>query len=310
MSKFRQELKEHLAIRLALGFTIRSHGSTLRDFVGFLENRQAQWITSELAVSWARKPADADPNWWAYRLSLARQFACHMKTKDPRTEIPQAAALPFRLRRPAPYIYSQEEIAGLIQAARALPSHNGLRAWTYSTLFGLVSVCGLRISEALKLNRQDMDGQRDVLAIRESKYRKTRLVPLHSTTSNALRAYARQRDQRFQTPRSESFFVTVFGRRPTYGIVNMTFGLISRQIGLREPKARRGPRIHDLRHTFAVRSLIDLYRRGGDLEQGVHALSVYLGHTGPSSTYWYLTAVPELMHWACRRLEGKGGKPL
>jgi len=306
MSKLRRYLKEFLALRQALGFTIRTHDSTLRDFVTFLENQKAAWITSRLAVSWAKRPAHADPNWWAYRLYLARQFARYAMTKDPRTEIPSAELLPYRQRRPAPYIYSEHEIARLVETAKNLPSHNGLRAWTYSTLFGLLWVTGLRISEALSLGRNDVDLHNDILTIRQSKYQKTRLVPIHSSTSKVLRAYARRRDHVFRPRRSESFFVTVFGKRPTHGVVNITFIQLSRQTGLRGPKARTGPRIHDMRHTFAVRTLIELYRNGRDVERGVHALSVYMGHAGPSSTYWYLSAVPQLMQLVCRQLERKG----
>lgn len=307
MNKLRGYLREFLALRQALGFTTRTHDATLADFVCFLEDQKALWITNRLAVTWAKKPIDADPNWWAYRLYVARLFARYTITKDPRTEVPSADLLPFRHRRPRPYIYAEHEIAQLIAAAGNLPSHNGLRALTYSTLFGLLSVTGLRISEALNLDRNDVDLRNDVLLIRQSKYQKTRLVPIHSSTSQALCAYARRRDEIFRTRRSESFFVTVSGNRPTHGVVNATFIQLSRQTGLRNPASRTGPRIHDMRHTFAVRALIDLYRTHRDVEQGIHALSVYLGHTGPSSTYWYLSAVPQLMQLACRRIEGKGG---
>lgn len=176
-------------------------------------------------------------------------------------------------------------------------------------MFGLLSVTGLRISEALNLDRNDVDLQNNVLIIRQSKYEKSRLVPIHPSTSKALWVYAHRRDQVFRTRRSESFFVTVFGKRPTHGVVNATFIQLSRQTGLRGSTSRTGPRIHDMRHTFAVRTLMELYRSRGDVERGIHALSVYLGHTGPLSTYWYLSAVPQLMQLACRRIEGKGGIP-
>lgn len=300
-------LRDFLALRQALGFTIRTHDSTLRDFVSFLDDRKALWITSRLAVTWAKKPIHADSNWWAYRLYVARQFARYAITKDVRTEIPSADLLPFRHRRPCPYLYTKHELTQLIAAAGDLPSHNGLRALTYSTLFGLLSVTGLRISEALNLDCSDVDLGNDVLLIRRSKYEKTRLVPIHHSTSKALCTYACRRDEVFRTRRSESFFVTVFGHRPTHGVVNATFIELSRQTGLRGPASRTGPRIHDMRHTFAVQTLMELYRSERDIERGVHTLSVYLGHAGPSSTYWYLSAIPELMQLACRRIERKGG---
>lgn len=306
MSKLHGYLREFLALRQELGFTIRTHDSTLSDFVSFLDSQKASWITSQLAVASARKPVHADPNWWAYRLYVARLFARYAITKDPRTEIPCADLLPFHRRRSHPHIYANHEIAQLIAAAGKLPSHNGLRGLTYATLFGLLSVTGLRISEALDLDRDDVDLRNDLLTVRQSKYEKTRLVPVHSSVSKALCVYARRRDQVFWKRRSESFFVTVFGKWPTHGVVNATFIQLSREIGLRGTTERSGPRIHDMRHTFAIRTLMELYRIGGDVERGIHTLSVYLGHTGPSSTYWYLSAVPQLMQLACRRIEGKG----
>lgn len=308
MSKLRGYLTGFLSLRQALGFTTRTHDSTLRDFVGDLDAQKAAFITSRLAVAWASKPVCANPNWWAYRLYVARQFARYVATEDPRTEIPSADLLPFRHRRPRPYIYTEQEIAQLIEAADNLPSHNGLRALTYSTLFGLLSVTGLRISEALRLDRCDVDLRNDLLIIRQSKYHKARVLPVHPSTSKALSIYVRRRDQVFWPCRSESFFVTVFGKRPTYGVVNATFTELSRQTGLRGPTARTGPRIHDMRHTFAVRTMCKLYGNGRDIERGVYTLSVYLGHAGPSSTYWYLSAVPQLMQLACRRIDGKGRK--
>lgn len=285
MKRLKDHLADYLALREALGFKIRTHGSLLRGLVAFLAARHADSIATSLVLAWATAPAEADPKWWAYRLRVAHHFARYVRGQDPRTEIPPLDLLPYSHRRPQPYIYSDEELRRLVGAARQLPSHNGLRAWTYPTLFGLLPVSGLRISEALGLDVGDVDLAGGLLVVRNAKYGKSRLVPMHPTTAAALREYAGHRDAVFPAARSPAFFVTVFGRRPTTAVVSLTLRQLCCRIGIRDPGARKGPRVHDFRHTFAVRALVELYRRGTELERGVHALSVLMGHAGPASTY-------------------------
>jgi integrase len=216
--------------------------------------------------------------------------------------------LPHRYGRTPPYIYTDGEIRRLIAVARQLPSATGLRAATYATLLGLLAVTGLRISEALALNRADVNWSEAVLTIRRTKFGKSRLVPVHPSTQRALRRYTRLRDRVYPTPPTESVFVSERGARLTQWTVRYTFNRLSRRIGLRGPADRRGPRLHDLRHRLAVDTLLRWYRAGVDVERHLPALSTYLGHGHVADTYWYLSAVPELLRLAAARLEARGGR--
>lgn len=307
MNQLQNYLDEYLSLRQALGFKLRTYSSCLKDFVRFAKATNTTSITTELALTWAMKPAAADPQWWSYRLRLVHHFARFVHGRDPATQMPPLDLLPYSQCRKSPHIYSEDQITRILAAAEALPSHNGLRGFTYSTLFTLLWVSGLRICEALALNRDDVDPVNDLLTITNTKYDKSRVVPVHPSTSQALQRYARRRDTIFSRPKVPAFFLAVFGTRPTVAVADMTFRQICCQIGIRNPCQRKGPRIHDIWHTFAVRTLIDLYRNDHDIDQGLHALAVYMGHVGPSSTYWYLSAVPELMELVRDRLDRKGG---
>jgi integrase len=280
----------------------------LPQFAAFLEQEGASSITRELALRWATHPANAHPAHWATRLSTVRRFAQFWSASDPRTEVPPLGLLPYRYRRTPPYIYTAGEIRRLIDAAKQLPSPTGLRPATYATLFGLLAVTGLRISEALALNRADVDGAEAVLIIRRTKFGKSRLVPVHPSTQRALRRYTRGRDRVHPTPTTESFFVSERGARLTQWTVRYTFNRLSRRIGLRGPADRRGPRLHDFRHRLAVDTLLRWYRAGVDVERHLPELSTYLGHGHIADTYWYLSAVPELLRLAAARLEARGGR--
>lgn len=304
MSELQKYLEEYLALRQALGYKLRTHRSSLKDFVNFASASHAKSITTELALAWAMKPGTADPKWWAYRLRMVHHFALFVRGRDHDSEVPPLKLLPYSQQRPKPYIYSDEEILRLIEAAKALPCRKGIRGMTYFTLFALLWVTGLRISEALDLDRGDVDFNRGMLTIRGSKFDKSRLVPVHASTGKALEHYAYCRDQVFLKPKSPSFFLTTIGTRPTRAIVHLTFKQICFKIGIRSSNSGKGPRIHDMRHSFAVKSLIDIYKANHNIEQRVYALSVYLGHIGPSSTYWYFSAVPELLELAIERKRG------
>jgi integrase/recombinase XerD len=307
MSGLERALDEYLALRRALGFELRRTEWALRRFVDFAEREGAHRVTTDLALRWATLPAHVQESERSVRLGTVRRFAEYLRTTDPRTEVPPVDLLPSKVRRPQPYIYSDDEILRLIRAARALPSPTGLRAWTYATLLGLLAVTGLRHSEALALDRGDVDLDAGVLTVRRGKCRKARLVPVHTTTCEQLERYARRRDRVHRTPRSDAFLVSERGLRLVQATVQHTFVVLSRQIGLRAPARSHGhgPRIHDLRHRLAVTTLMRWYQAGVVVDAKLPVLATYLGHTKVSDTYWYLSAVPELMHLAMARFDRK-----
>ena len=307
MSELRQALDDYIAVRRALGFHLRLPARSLRNFVAFVEANKATYITTELAVRWATQPRDAQPATWAWRLGMVRRFASWRRVTDPRTEVPPEGLLPYRYYRSPPYIYSDDEIERLIRAASKLPSANGLRAHSYSTLFGLLSVTGMRVNEALNLDREDVDLEQGILAIRRTKFGKSRLVPVHVSTRDELKHYAKLRAHVFPRPATPAFFLSERGTRITEWSARYTFAKISQQIGLRAPAKGhgRGPRIHDMRHRFAAKTLIRWYRAGVDVERELPKLATYLGHVHVNETYWYLEAVPELLQLATKRLVEK-----
>jgi len=302
MSDLQTALQEYLALRRALGFKLRLAGGLLHRFVQFAEKKGATCITTELALQWATEP-QCDPSQWANRLGMVRRFAQYRSATDPRTQIPHQGLLPHRYRRKPPYIYRDDEVARLIQAAQRLPSPLGLRAATYSTLLGLLSVTGMRISEPIHLDCVDVDLVEGILTVRQTKFGKSRLVPVHPSTQKVLRYYAGLRDRIFPRPTTPSFFVSERGTRLTDCTVRWTFVRLSHQIGLRGPSDRRGPRIHDLRHAWVIRTLRRCYRAGEDVERRLPAIATYIGHGHVADTYWYLSATPDLLKRAAARLD-------
>ena len=310
MSTLRNAVREYLELRRGLGFKLREAGKGLLEFVTFLEQRRAGYITHALALAWAQQPGNVQPAEWARRLSFVRGFARHRSATDPRTEIPPAGVLPYRPQRARPYLYSAEEIRALLRAARMLPGHGGLRPWAYHCLFGLLSVSGLRLGEARNLELQDVDLRAAVLTIRGAKFGKSRLVPLHASTRHVLADYLARRRRVWGTRAVSSYvFVSTRGNQLDGGEIHRTFYALSRQIGLRGPSDRHGPRLHDLRHRFAVMTLLRWYRGGEDAERRLPILSAYLGHVHVRDTFWYLSAWPELMHEAMSRLERRWEGP-
>jgi integrase/recombinase XerD len=304
MNTLRQAAEEYLTMRRSLGYKLQAAGKSLLAFVTFMEQRRASYITQSLALAWAKQPSDVLPSEWARRLSCVRSFARHRSATDPRTQIPPAGLLPYRPKRAQPYMYSDEEIKELLRAALKLPAKHGLRPWTYHCLFGLLSVTGLRVSEAQNLELQDVDVRASVLTIRGAKFGKSRLVPLHPSTRKVLVHYMARREQVWANrPVSSYLFVSGWGNRLDGGDIRRTFYTVSRQIGLRGPSDCHGPRLHDLRHGFASKTLLRWYRAGEDAERRLPILSAYLGHVHWSDTFWYLSALPELMHEAMSRLE-------
>lgn len=304
MTTLRSAVHEYLALRRGLGFKLHDAGTALLKFVAFMDQHRASYITSRLALAWAQQSRTVQPTEWARRLSVVRGFARHCSATDPRTEIPPDGVLPYRPRRARPYLYSDEEIRKLLRAALTQPARDGLRPWTYHGLFGLLSVSGLRLGEARNLQLQDVDLGAAVLTIRGAKFGKSRLVPLHRSTRSILANYLARRHRCWATrPVSSYVFVSSRGNRLDVGTIHRMFYVVSRQIGLRGPSDSHGPRLHDLRHRFAVKALLRWYRAGEDAERHLPVLSAYLGHVHVSDTYWYLSAWPELMHEAMRRLE-------
>jgi integrase/recombinase XerD len=306
MSGLRQSLDDYLTVRRSLGYKLVDTGRVLRSFVAFADQSGAGSITSDLAVRWATQPVKTSSIWLVHRLSIVRGFASYLQTIDAATEIPPAGLLSAAGYRPAPpYLYSDADIAALMAAARQLPSP--LRAVTFETLIGLLAVTGIRIGEAMRLDRDDVDCTAGLLRVRSSKFGRSREVLCHDSTIEALRAYSGQRDQLCPPPRSPSFFVTSCGSRLIHSTVYPTFHTLVDQVGLQQESTPRRPRIHDLRHAFAVRTLLGWYRDGGDVQARLPLLSTYLGHINPASTYWYLSAAPELMALAAQRLELAAG---
>ena len=304
MTTLREAVQEYLTLRRSLGFKLHDAGKGLIKFVTFLEQRHASYITSQLALTWAQQPSTVQPAEWARRLSVVRAFARHRRATDPRTEIPPEGLLPYRPKRARPYLYSAGEIGALLRAALTLPGRGGLRPWTYHCFFGLLSVSGLRLGEARNLELQDVDLQAAVPTIRGAKFGKSRLVPLHASTRHVLTDYLTRRQRLWAgRPVSSYVFVSNRGNQLDGGEIRRTFYALSRQIGLRGPSDRHGPRLHDLRHRFAVMTLLRWYRSGQDAERRLPILSAYLGHVHVSDTFWYLSAWPELMQEAMSRLE-------
>lgn len=300
MSTLRDALADYLRIRRQLGFEMPQDGRLLEGFVEFLDRAGAERVTTVLALQWARLPVQAQPHRWRQRLSVVRGFARHLATIDPASEVPSKDLLPGHRPRIAPYIYTDQEIAALITAAGVLRPR--LRAARHQTLIGLLAVTGIRPGEALALDRHDVDPRHGVLQVRAGKQKKRREVPLHESTISALGDYARRRDARFPESPTPAFFVSARGRRMAREELNRTFTTLIRQVGLDGRGTRGRPRPHDLRHTFAVRTLLDWHAAGEDIDRRMPLLSTYLGHVDPASTYWYLEAVPELLELVSRRL--------
>jgi integrase/recombinase XerD len=304
MSRLEQALKDYLRIRRTLGFQLRLPASLLENFVAFLRAAGASYITTELALRWATQPTPAQPATWAARLGMVRRFAIWLRTIEPRTEIPPAGLLQHRYRRKTPHIYSEAEIGRLLCHTQRLRSRKGLRAHTFTTLFALLVVTGMRVNEALGLDRSDVDLTLGILYIRRTKFGKSRHVPIHVSTVDALKKYVEVRDRLFAAPLIPAFFISEDGRRITDWKARYTFAKLSQQLGLRASVKGHGcgPRLHDMRHRFAARTMVRWYRAGLDVERELPRLATYLGHVHVNHTYWYLEAVPELLQLATDRL--------
>jgi integrase/recombinase XerD len=304
MRQLKKAVKDYLNMRRALGYKLKDMAGSLSEFVAFYEGQGAEHITIPLALQWAQsKPAR--PAEWARRLTCVRCFARYWSATDPKTQIPPWGLLPHRPSRARPYLYTDEEIRQLLEAALQM---RGLLGLTYYCLMGLLAVSGLRMGEVLNLKTKDVNLDQGLLTIVGAKFGKTRLVPIHTSTQKVLAKYVRQRDRALGEGLSY-FFVSRRGNRLDGGQVRRTFYRLSRTVGLRGLTASHGPRLHDFRHRFAAQTLLNWYRAGQDVERRLPVLSTYLGHGHVSDTYWYLTICPELMGVVVKRLEKYWAQP-
>ena len=303
-SRFVALAEQYLALRRSLGFALVTQGRLLLDFARFADQfAGSEAITVDLAVRWAGSSKRRCPSNAARRLTIVRGFAKYCAGFEPATQIPPLRLFGPRARRSPPHIYSDAEMADLLGAAAQLHPRDGLRPHTYVTLFSLLASTGLRVSEARRLSCRDVDLERGLLTVRESKFRKSRLVPLHPSAIEPLQSYAARRDRCRTARRSDCFFLTDSAPHLTLNAVETEFWRMRKVLGWTAKGRTRLPRIHDIRHTFATVRLLRWHEQGADIERRLSALATYLGHVQVTQTYWYLTAVPELMALTARRFE-------
>jgi integrase/recombinase XerD len=300
MTPLREAADSYVTLRRRMGFKFEEAAELLADFVHYQEEDGAAVVTTAAALSWAQSSGQSR-NWWAKRLSIVRGLATYLASSEPGHQIPPPGLIPARSHRAMPYLYSEQDIVRLMQSARALPAE--WWALTVETAIGLLAVTGMRVGEVVRLDLRDIDWEQTVVTVRSSKFGKTRLVPLHSTTVTALRRYETLRRRRDLPSETTALFISTRGERLRYDSLHRTFHRLVRQLGLRTAVAGRCPRIHDLRHTFAVTTMLGWYRDGVDVAVRLHLLSAYLGHADPVATYWYLSAAPELLALVAQRLE-------
>jgi integrase len=316
MTPLHRAVDDYLALRRQLGVTLHEAGRVLTAFAGYAAQAHAEYVTTALVLRWAAQQTHVSSPTINGRFQMIRRFAEWRQLTDARTEVPPADLLPGRYRRRPPRLYCEDDISRLLNAARQLLSAKGLRGRTYETLFGLLAVTGLRSSEVVALDDGDLDHRQATLLVRRTKFGKSRVVPLHASTMEALATYQAIRDRIARQRLDDALFVSEHGVRITQNAAEYTFARVSAQIGVR-PRFRahrlgRGyPRLHDLRHRFAIRTLVNGYRGGRPVDPLLPVLATYLGHVHVHDTYWYLEAVPELLQLATERLTdaGKTGVP-
>jgi integrase/recombinase XerD len=309
VTSLRSSLKRYLAMRRALGFKLQRHEAHLMGFVAYMEKHHARRITGKKIVDWVRENRSVEPSYQGVRFGAVRGFAIYHSAVDPRTDVPPSDLMPRTRGGNRFYLYSDAEIRRLLaETLKPRVGATSICRWVRYTLYGLLSVTGLRIGEALRLNVTDVDMDRGILHIRDSKFRKSRLVPIHASTRTALRNYLRRRDEYFHGRDIAPLFVSRHGTRLSHNDAWKSLVRLSKKIGLRGPTDRRGPRLHDFRHLAATQVLLRCYRSGADPERRLPSLSTYLGHSDLRHTYWYLHQHPALMKGAVRRLE-RGWRP-
>jgi integrase len=307
MSALRGALADYLDVRWALGAKLDRAEKLLGQFVSYLEARHAEVITVEHALAWATLPQRS--GWWhAMRLSAVRRFAVYLHNLDERTQVPPPGLIAHTKHRATPYLYSDAEIYALVQAATRLPSR--VCAATYPVLIGLLAATGMRFGEAIALDVGDFDSHGGILTVRDGKFGKSRLLPLHPSTTAALRAYLQQRSRLLHDRHlvdSGALLISNAGTRLDHSRAQRTWRKLRTVVGLTPRSGNCRPRIHDLRHSFAVSTLLDWYRHGHDVPALLPRLSTYLGHADPKHTFWYMSAAPELLALAGQRLDAHLG---
>lgn len=301
MSGLERQLAEYLRIRRALGFKLERAGKLLEQYLAFLEQTGQDRVTVANALEWVRLPAHGSASWWTMRLSAVRGFATYLHALDERHEVPPADLLARRPQRAIPYPYTDKDVLALMAATDHLKG--AVRRATYRTLIGLLAVSGMRVGEAISLDRTDLDAAHGLLEIRQAKFGKSRQLPLDPTTVTALRGYLQVRDRHRHASVSRALLISKAGTRLIYCNVHTVFRQLRADAALKSRSAACRPRIHDLRHRFALQTLVDFYRDGKPVEPRLPLLSTYLGHTNPRDTFWYLQAAPELLAIAAARLE-------
>lgn len=304
MNELRTGLADYLVLRRSLGYKLARAGAVLEDFVDFAEAGGSTHVHTEEALSWALRAPNAESRWRADRLAMVRGLARYLHAIDGDHEVPPTGLIPGRRRQPAPFLYSDEQVVDLMTASRRLRSP--VQAATLEAVVGLLWATGLRVAEALRLDDSDLDEGEHALHVRESKGGRSRIVPVDESVTAALRRYQRVRDEAFALPRCSSFFVSTVGRRWLRGNLGDAFQKVVSTVDLGTTPAGRAPRLGDLRHSFAVSTLLAWHRDGRDVNALLAVLSTYLGHVSPSSTYWYLSASPELLAAAAQRLGDLG----
>jgi integrase len=307
MKTIADHVEDYLKLRRSLGFKLRVNGYILRNFAKYCGEHGASHITTNLALQWAVMPDDIKPPQRAVRLGMVRVFARYLAAVDPRTEIPPKGLLTAKRARSVIGFYRDDQVAALVTAAVTVCKTDSFKGLTCSTLFGLLAVTGMRVGEAIALKCSDVDLDQGLLSLSVTKCDRKRLVPLHPTAVRELTRYLNVRAELHSPSAAASFFVTSSGAPLPYSTVNHWFLTLARRIGLRGVAPAPGIRLHDLRHHFAIRTLLDWYQE--DTDVGVHLpdLATYLGHCHVSDTYWYLSAVPELLQLASRRWKGSEG---
>ena len=310
MTPLSERLDQYVAERRGFGGNWASQARQVRPFVTFADSEGAERITTALFLRWKERFGSAGRASWAGRLSAVRVFATWLQGIDPRTEVPPKGLIPAQGRRPKPYIYSDGEIRRIVAEAVRLECRTGLRGSTFSTMFGLVAVTGMRIGETLALHDADVGTDAATVRVRHAKNGRDRVVPVTDCTAERLRTHRDTRD-RILGRTTEAFFCGAGGNRLGMETAQRTFALIGQRTGLREPQAGgrkgRGPRLQDLRHTFASKTVADWFRQGRDVDAEMYKLSAFLGHAGPDSTFWYIEAVPELLELARARADSLAG---
>lgn len=308
MSKLYEAVREYLTIRRQLGFSLRNIEMTLNSFVSFLKRKNADRITTQLALEFVTANPKASSSWQAKKLGVIRRFASYLHTFDTRVEVPSTELLPFSYHRRPPYIFTDRDIVNLLEIFQRNMTRKAIDAQTYYALFGLIAVTGMRTGEALALKDNSVDLKQGIITIYESKYRKSRKLPIHRSVIEILKHYYRCRNKHLGNKKSEYFFVNSRGSQLDGNNVRDSFkkACITARIG---KEAKFCPRITDLRHYFAIKTLINCYRKKINPETVIPTLSTYLGHENPKHTYWYLTATEELMALVGKCVEEKfGGK--